>query len=171
VKNLNNLEKTLYKDIFMTVFLVLVSIPIWLNFSVSALAAEANYYDNYNYVKYEFLNEASKTLLTYTDSEALRKCETQDILIYNYSNTLDNYSLLLKIRKNSSVNLDQIKINVNYQIDYLNNYHVYEDAENYYFVIDSNDIVASSQKYIISMWNIDNNLTYNNELDYEFIIV
>ena len=170
MKNIISLERKLYKDIIITILFVILSIPLWLNFGLSASASTAEYYANYNFVKYEFLNEPVSKLLAYTDEDALRKCETQDIIIYNESNTIDNYSLILKIKKNENNNLKDIRINVNYEVDYLNKYHYYEDVESYYYVIDSNEIVASSQKYIISMWdsNIENS---NNSLEYEFVVL
>ncbi|MBQ6840673.1 MAG: hypothetical protein IJO63_00960 [Bacilli bacterium] len=167
MKNFSSLKRRLYKDIFYTILWVIISIPLWLNFDV--VASEAKYYENYNYVKYEFLNSASKVINIYDDLEALRKCETQDILVYNDSNTIDNYSLVLKVNKNSNANLDSIKINVNNNIEFLNNYNYYEDVNNYYYVIDSASIVASSQKYVISMWGTND---YNNsQVDYEIVVM
>ena len=170
MKNLINLEKRLYRDIIFTIILVVLSIPVWLNFGLSAEAMVAESFANYNYVKYEFLNRASTTLDLYTDDDALRNCETQDILVYNDSNTIDEYSLVLKVNKNSTADLEQIRINVNYDVDYLKNYHFYEDVESYYYVIDSASIVASSQKYIISMWN-SQNVSKNTNFDYEFLVL
>lgn len=169
MKKIIELEKRLYKDIIFTIILVIISIPIWLNFGLSASAATAKEYDNYNYVKYEFLNQASTVLKTYKDDEALRLVETQDILVYNDSNTEDAYSLILKVSKDSKADLNKIRINVNYNVDYLNSYHVYDDATSYYFVIDSNSIVAQAQKYVISMWNIEDN--NSDDLKYEFVVL
>jgi len=171
VKNLISLEKSLYKDILITLLIVLVSIPVWLNLDMSAYAMEADAYNNYNYVKYEFLNKVSSSLMTYEDSDALRECETTDILVYNDSNTLDSYSLVLKINKDNDVNLDAIRINVNYDIMNLNEYEFFEDAKCYYYVIDSDDIAASSQKYIVSLWNSDITSANNQYFDYEFVIL
>ena len=169
MKKLGNLEKELYKDIFLTILFVILSIPLWLNFGLSVSAQEAALYDNYDFVQYEFLNNASTIIYSYEDADALRKCETQDILVYNDSNTVDTYSLILKIEKNTDVNLNDLRINVNYDVDYLNNYHVYEDAKSYYYVIDSGSIVAAAQKYVISMWNT--NYQASNNLHYEFIVL
>lgn len=168
MKNIISLERKLYKDIFLTIFLVILSIPLWLNFGVSASASTAQSFDNYNYIKYEFLNKASKVINYYQDDDALRNLETQDILVYNDSNTVDTYSLILKIGKDTKTDLENIKINVNYNIDYLNNYHVYEDAESYYYVIDANSIVATAHKYVISMWS---DTQIENSFDYEFVII
>lgn len=170
MKKLISLEKSLYKDIVLTLALVLFSIPVWLNFNVNSFALEAEKYDNYNYIQYEFLNVVTSSLMTYEDKDALLECETNDILVYNYSNTTENYSVLLKIAKDSDVNLDAIRINVNYNITNLNEYDSYEDLNNYYYIIDTAQLVASSQKYVISMWNSDFNNQAIQDFDYEFVI-
>lgn len=167
MKRIRGLEKRIYMDIIYTMLWVLISIPLWLNFNVSA--SEAKFFDNYKFVKYEFLNSASKTINIYEDTEALRKCETQDILVYNDSNTLDDYSLILKINKSENLDLNNIKINVNYDVKYLNNYFNYVDNNYYYYVIDKSEIIASSQKYIISMWGTND--YSNSQIDYEFVVL
>lgn len=171
MKKITSLEKSIYKDILFTILGILISIPVWLNFNLSASAMEAEYYDNYNYVQYEVLNKADSKLIAYHDNDALRNCETSDIIIYNDSNTIDNYSLLLKINKNCGINLENIKINVNFEVDYLNNYYAYTDAENYYYVIDSGDMVASSQKYIISLWKTNDVIGEPDLFNYDFMVI
>ena len=170
MKNIIDLERKLYKDLFLNIILVILSIPLWLNFGVDASAQEAQYYDDYNYIQYEFLNKPNTTAISaYDDTLALIECETQDILIYNDSNTVDKYSLVLKINKDTKLDLNKIKINVNYNVDFLSNYHVYDDALSYYYVIDSDLIAASSQKYVISMWT--EVVQEDNHLEYEFVVL
>ena len=169
MKNITNLEKCLYKDILYTILIILISIPIWLNFDINAYAKEANYYDNMDYVGFQILNKASNSLEHYNDETALMMCETSDILVYNDSNTLDNYSLVLKVSKENDVNLNKIKININYEIDYLNNYYLYEDETSYYYIIDTQDMVANSQKYIISIWNEE--IITKTNFNYDFVLI
>ena len=72
MKRINRLKVFLYKDILFTVFLVIISIPIWLSFDVSELN-EAKKYDDYNYINYEFLNNPTYTLASVSDDYALKK--------------------------------------------------------------------------------------------------
>ena len=166
-----DVEKSLYKDILFTILFVLISIPIWLNFDISALEA-AKMYDNYNYIEYEFLNEPSYSLNPVNDDYAMRNLETQDLIVYNNSNTKNDYSLVLKVDKSSTAKTDKLKINVNYQISYLKDYYSYEDNNSIYYVLDSNNIVANSQKYIISMWNDENAIVKSDDiLNYKFMVI
>ena len=168
MNNYFDVKKSIYKDIFITILFVLISIPIWLSVDTSALDI-AKIYDNYSYLEYEFLNNPKYSLNPVSDEYAMQYYETKDILIYNYSNTSQDYSVLLKIDKKTDIN--NLKINVNYQIDYLNNYYSYTDNDYQYFVLANEQIVADSQKYILSIWN-DENASINDYayLDYEIMI-
>lgn len=171
MKRINRLKVSLYKDILFTIILVLISIPIWLSFDISELK-EAKKYDDYNYINYEFLNNPTYTLASVSDDYALRNIETQDLIVYNYTKADANYSLVLKINKQSTAVIDDIKLNVNYDVNYLKDFKYYEDSNYYYYIIDSDHLQGDSQKYILSMWNDEENIQEeNNTFDYEFVIL
>ena len=171
MKRINRLRVSLYKDILFTIILVLISIPIWLSFNISELE-DAKKYDNYNYINYEFLNNPKREIVSVSDDYALRNIETQDLIVYNYTKVDANYSLVLKIDKLSTIAVDDIKLNVNYNINYLKNFKYYEDNDYYYYIIDSDHLKGDSQKYILSMWNDKKEtLGSNNTFNYEFIIL
>ena len=170
MERLNKLQRRLYQDVIITLLLVIISIPVWLNFELTSVAKIASGYDNYNYVQYELLNDASKMVLPYEDDEALIKCETQDLIVYNNSNTLEDYSLVLKINKDTTLNLNNIRINVNYEVDYLNEYEVFEDTISYYYILDKDSIVADAYKYNVSIWNEDISAK-DTFLDYELVVL
>ena len=166
MKRVNKLRISLYKDIFMTLLLVLVSIPIWLSFDVSDIPKEDNH------IRYSVLNNPQYMLDSVSDEYALRNIETQDIIVSNYTNNDIGYSLVLKIDKKSTIQIEDIKLNVNYSISYLRDFISYEDTDYYYFIIDSDHIQGDSQTYILSMWNDENKPQRDNNLfDYEFVIL
>ena len=171
MNRINRLKWLLYKDIIITILLVIISIPIWLSFDLTELE-EAKKYDNYNYINYELLNNPHYTLVSVSDDYGLRNIETQDIVVYNYTNANATYTLVLRINKNSTINIDNIRLNVNHDVQSLNNYRFYEDNDYYYYIIDSDRIQGSSQKYALSMWNDENyKQDVNNEFNYDFLIM
>ena len=169
MKEIAELKKCLYKDILLTIFVVLISIPIWLNFDVADASMVASSYDNYNYIGFEMLNDAKNDLKPSSDSYAMNNVETQDIMVYNYSNTNCEYKLILKINKN--VETDNIKINVNYDVDYLSSYPKIESGDYNVFIIDNDYIKASSRKYIISMWMAEEAKSFSENVDYVFEVI
>ncbi len=171
VNRINRLKISIYKDILITLFLVLVSIPIWLSFDLTELE-EAKKYDNYNYINYEYLNNPHYTLMSVSDDYGLKNIETQDIVVYNYTKADATYTLVLRIDKNSTINIEDIRLNVNFEVQALTNYRFYEDSKYYYYIIDSDSIQGSSQKYVLSMWNAENiEQDINKTFDYDFVIM
>ena len=170
--NVNGLIRSLYKDILFTIICVLVSIPLWLAFDLTDASATAEYYDNYNYIGYIFLNnDVDICLKPVSDEYALKNIETQDIMVYNNSNTKDDYKLLLKISKDTTMSLNNLKININNTVKYLKDYDNYEDINNYYYILDNRELIADSQKYVISFWNDENAiLKENDSINYEYTL-
>lgn len=167
MKNISKIRKSICFDILKTIMVVLISIPLWLSFDLSNMEAVAKSFDEYNYVSM-YKDDSNYTLESISDKDALRYVPTSDIVVYNDYNTEQDYALVLKIDKSTNPNIDNIKINVNFNIKSLDEYLSYEDDEFIYFVIDARNIVASSVKYTISMWNKEN--TINNNVNYEFIL-
>lgn len=171
MKKLNELKRKIYLDIFFTVCLVLISIPLWQSFSIFTFDDLASRYENYNYIEYEFLNEVQFQNVVMSDNNALKNIETQDIVVSNYYSVPDDYILLLKINKTDILANPKMKININYQINYLDNFKHYEDGIYYVYILDTNSLMENSQKYIISMWNDESyNVEKTNDLDCTFLI-
>ena len=165
-----NIEEKLYRDIFFTILLVIISIPIWLNFDVTALES-ARIYDDYSYSKVEYLNNPTYSLDPVSDNYALKHYETQDILVYNETNIEDEYNLVLRVDKKSTAKTDNIRISVNYYVDYLENYVSYEDDDYIYYVLDNKTLTAGSYKYVLSMWNDESAVVNDSDhLDFAFVV-
>ena len=148
IQRLDALKKAIIWDIIKTIGLVVFTIPLWLMMNINKSSAIADYYDNYNYIETEMLNNPTYEVKKMSDLEGLKTVETQDILVSNYSNTLDSYYLLLS----SNDNGDNIRININNIVYDLKDYEKVTKNGNTYYILDRKDIVASSQKYIISLW-------------------
>jgi len=164
------LEMSLYRDIIFMVAVIIFTGALWLNIDLTPFKLEAEKYANYNYIAYEMLNDATNTLSVASDKEALRSIETQDILVYNYSNTEDDYSVVLKVGKSENFSSENIKININYDIKYLNAFDYYEDNNYYYYVLERAFLVADSRKYVISMW-YDESALKCEAFDYEYSVL
>lgn len=169
MNNLIGYQRYLVMDIIITIIIVLITIPIWMTFDMTSYASEAKSYDNYSYIDYEFLNDKVEYNLKPTsDKDGLLNIKTQNLVVYNTSNTPDDYQLILKINKFQ--NIDNLKINVNNIIDNITSYNHYEKGNYKYFILDEKKITGETKKYVISLWNSEN-ATYNEEnLDYELLI-
>lgn len=163
----DNHIKFLITDIIITVFVVLFTIPVWYTFNVDKSIMLEKSVDNL--IDYEFLNgEVVYKNEFISDDDALRNVETQNIIVNNYYDQAYDYKLILKINKKE--NIDSLKININYEISYLNSFDYYEDNDFYYYILKDKNIEYESHKYVISMWNsaIDN--ASNEDIDSKLIV-
>ena len=148
IRRLDVLQKALIWDIIKTIGLVIATIPIWFLMNINKSSAIADYYDDYYYIETEELNHPQYKVEKMSDQEGLMFVETQDIVVSNYSNTLDSYYLLLSSNDDSS----NIRININNVVYDLNDYEQISKDGNIYYILDRSDLVAGSFKYNISLW-------------------
>ena len=148
IQRLDALQRALIWDIIKTVGVVVATIPIWFFMNINKSAAIADYYDNYCYIEAEELNHPVYKLEKMSDLEGLMYVETQDILVSNYSRTLDSYYLLLSSNDDS----DNVRININNIVNNLNDFEKINKDGNTYYILEHTDLVAGSHKYNISLW-------------------
>ena len=65
IQRLDALKKAIIWDIIKTIGLVVFTIPLWLMMNINKSSAIADYYDNYNYIETEMLNNCLITSLKY----------------------------------------------------------------------------------------------------------
>lgn len=160
----DKLIKDLYKDIFITIGIVLATIPLWWGFDTSEAYNIAKYYDNYDYITYEIVNPTDHNIEMLSDTEGLAFVETEDIEVYNFSNTEDDYYLLVK----TNCDVDNIRINVNNEVKFLTDYESFKDDSNTYYILDYSSLVAGNYRYNVSLWCMED--TFNNNIDYELLV-
>ena len=160
IQRLDALKKALIWDIIKTIGIVIITIPIWFLMSTNESLAVADYYDDYSYLETEMLNNPTYEVREMSDLEGLKTVETQDIIVSNYSNTLDSYYLLLS----TNDDVEDIRININNIVYNLNDYESITKDGNTYYILDRKDIVAGSLKYNISLWQkegADNDVNFD----------
>lgn len=168
MKEFKKLERSLYLDILGTIIFVIASIPIWLNFNQDELYKVAKSYENYKYVNYELVNGATYALAPMSDEDAYFTSQIANVIVYNTSNTAEDYTLYLIFE--DSIKTDSLKISVNENISYLKDYqYEVKDGKRYYTIVKDN-IVANKENYQIYMWNDINAQNSEGYLTPEFIV-
>lgn len=166
IKRLDDMQKYLYKDIIITIILIIISIPLWIFFdshNISKIVIDNN---DYNYINYQELNNPKYLIEPMSDIEGLHFVETKDIIVSNYSNTEDEYYLILKT---NNVISNNTRININNKVEYLNSYDKVIKNEGIYYILDYETIVASSQKYVVSLWNSEESNEENISFDISIV--
>ena len=139
-------------EIIGVIVLVVFSYPIWTMFNQRKTADIAESYANMNYLYLD------------VDKYVLSNDFYDEITIYNDTNTIRGYNLVLKINKDKVDKDFALIINgKNYDSKSI----LYKtDKDNIYYEIDSGSLVASNVKYNISY--ISNNIKYS-DTEYEII--
>ncbi len=165
IQRLDALQKALIWDIIKTIGIVLVTIPVWFLMNIDQSAAIVDYYDNYYYIQSEMLNHPNYKIERMSDQEGLMFVETQDILVSNYSNTMDTYYLLLSSKDENK----DIRININNKVHNLDEYETVNKDGTTYYILDHEDLVGGSHKYNISLWQ-DEGAKEDVDFSYNFLV-
>lgn len=132
--------------ILCVIMAVILSVPIWRSFNASENSKIAAYYDDYYYISYDVVADQDLT----------------KVVLNNYSNTLEDYELVLKINKENFNDLSNIEINK--QLNDVGSYKFYVEGEYVYLILDTSSLVASSCEYDIKV-------IARNEVNYNFDVI
>lgn len=169
MKDIRKLKMSLYKEIFLTLLFVLGSIPLWLNFNMDETAKIAKSYANYKYVNYELLEDnVTYALAPMSDEDAYYTADIANVIVYNNSNTEEDYTVYLIFE--DTIETDYLKISINENITYLKDFdYEVKDGKRYYTIVKDN-IVASKENYQIYMWNDINSTYADGYITPEFVV-
>lgn len=126
----NNIIVNLLMEISAMIIIIVISIPIWNKLDNNEMHEIANYYDNYYYIDFDIKNNEYGKMIT----------------IYNNSNTLEHYNLVMKINENY---LDDLKVYINEEENNIADLQSVKKDNLIYVILDSGTLVASSKDYNI----------------------
>ena len=126
----NNIIVNLLMEISAMIIIIVISIPIWIKLDNNEMHEIANYYDNYYYIDFDIQNNDYGKMIT----------------VYNNSNTLEHYNLVMKINENY---LDDLKVYINEEENNIADLQSVKKDNLIYVILDSGTLVASSKDYNI----------------------
>lgn len=141
MENYRKLRKSLIKEILFTIFFVIVTIPLWLNFNLAAKSVDIP--DDFCYIEYQVYNNYP----------------SKSVAVFNNHLVSDDYEVVTKLDK-GIVNKDTY-INVNGERKKLLDYNKYNDDNYDYFIIDSSSLKADVAVYTIDISGVDYDLLVN----------
>lgn len=152
MKNINRLIFHYVLEICLVLIFVGISVPLWNKLNKSDAASIAKSYSKMDYLYMDINRYIAKNIFK------------DEITIINDTNITRNYELVLKMKKN--VKIDDEKIMINQKNSKLKSLKYKEDNKYSYYLINKNDLVASSEKYDIQFINSKLNYKY---IEYEII--
>ena len=132
-----------YIIIRMLIVLVLciASIPIWFNKNNSLSGVMALNLNN-DTVTVDI--DHFKSLIVIDDEQAKDIIEPIDVKLTNHNNMTESINLVFLVSKTSSIDYHYIRVSLDDKIYNISNMNKYEDADNYYFVLENVIMDASS---------------------------
>lgn len=134
-----NIIINLVLEITAMIIIIFISIPVWNKLDNDEIHEIASYYDNYYYINYDISNNDNGKMIT----------------VYNDSNTLEHYNLIMKINKEY---LNNLIIYVNEEEKEVSSLKTIAKGDIMYIVLDSDFLVANKKYYNIYT---NNNVYYN----------
>lgn len=162
--------KTLIRKIILTTIFTIVITVIWSNISNTKAMQTKNYLaiNNALTVTHNINNDY---LYPMQDKEAITKLTKNIITVKNNNNTKTNYSLLLRIEKSSTLDLNVLKYEFNGEIGTLNNLYKEDTLYYYYNLSDLNINENGTSESTFIMWINEDaaNIAQNKTLSYKII--
>lgn len=168
-KNLNMLIAAKIAEIIFVCTFILLSIPLCQN--MGKAVAKIEFSDkNLNFTSLAIENNLDYSMYPMSQKDALNKLAPTKLIVENNSLTTENYDLILKISKNSTLDYNCLNIAIDDKIVPLNTLKYMEDSINNYFIIASESLKGNNKEYSIKLW-IDEktgNEMQNKELNLSF---
>ena len=178
MKNINKIIHWKIVEITLLISIIIVSFPIWKTLEKNEVLSIASSYSNVQFSHLEVSNYALGSMFPISNEQALKNIEPTSIKVINDTKTTEDYSLYIKVSKNSTLDYNCLNIALNNKIAALNEFILSEDEENYYFLLESNTIAGEIKEYSFMLWmdeKTDNSmqgktLTYSFEIQKQIAI-
>lgn len=137
--------------IFVLAFLVL-SYPLFENMRLTSSLLKESAGLELAFTSLKIENQISYPLYPISEKEALKKFEPTKIIVENNSLTEENYWIVLKISKNTTLDYHYLNMAIEDKIYSLNNLTMEEDSENYKFFILKDVLKGDKKEYNLKIW-------------------
>lgn len=157
MKYLNKLIRHKMIEITICLLIIVVSFPVWGLWQNDNIAY-AKSYDNTSYAYVNVSMYQNYEMYPMKDMEALKYLYPMKVTLEKSVVSSTHYALVMRVSKNSNIDLSEIKLSINNQVYFLNE-HFYKEDDNYiYYLIDEGVLKELSKEYYLNIW-LDENAT------------
>jgi len=159
-------------EISIMISVIILSYPLWQQLDINDYMATAAFYNEakFTYVKVE--NYPQGPMFPINNQEAIKNLKRTTLKVINDTKTKEDYTLLLRIEKTSTLDFHCLNVIINDQVNSLEQLLLMDDLENYYFVLASDSLIGNQKDYAFAMWMDENtgNEMQGKMLNYSFEI-
>ncbi len=171
MREVNKLIISKIVEINIVVIFLIFSFPIWQNIHKEQEIANSVALTGYTFV--EVANPIDYVMYPMSDEKAVRYLKPCHLTVKNDMEQDIDYTLALRISKESTLDLNNLNILINDKVDNLINLNSLEEQDYTYFIIDSNNLIKNENEYDVIFWLNENtqNLAMKQELIFSFEII
>lgn len=161
--------KQLIIHIFVTIAIVIASIPLW---GLSQAQSGSLLATSFNDIKVDLEYDDFSSLVIVDDDMALELLKPTTLYMRNQNDFEKTYELVLVINKNSSVSYNNLRVSLDDEIIKLKDLNVTSDKDNYYFVLNEYTLDAYSDTSVDArLWldSTSSDIDLNSTLTTNFI--
>lgn len=170
MKIINRMISRTIAEIVIVIALVIASIPVWNRLELNDYKEVAMYYDNMESNYLEVSDFSDYVLHQANDIDAVNSVKPITLTIANEPNKNEEYAVWMIVSKNSTIDLDAIKINIDNDINKLTDLEMYEDETYCYFLLFEGHMSEQFTSKDVQLW-IDNETKLdiaNKHLQFDF---
>lgn len=136
-------------EIIALIFIIIITYPVMNIISISQGADVAKYYETYNQKRLTFYVEKMANL---NNLIPVKDEQVTELIDYSYVNIVNNtyenkeYYFILSVDKNSTLNVEYLKLNINGKIIKLSDRYYNENDYLKYYLIDDSEIEKENIK-------------------------
>lgn len=170
MKKINKLIQKKFLEIGLALMVIAISFPLWKSLNINDYVATAAFYNEAQYTYLNVSDQQINNLYPIKNESALKNLKKTQISIINETKTQEDFTVLLKIGKNSTLDYQSLNVAINDTIHSLKDLLIIEDHDNYYFALFTNSIVGATQSFNFLMWmdETTGNEMQNKTLNYSF---
>ena len=152
MKNIDKIIHLKLVEITLMLVIIIISFPLWQKLNLNDVMTTAALYDNarYTYIKVE--NHSNGPMFPISDEEALTELTPSFLKLTNETNTSEDFTIMMKISKSSSIDYHCLNIAIDHQKQSLKNLYLFDDADNFYFSLKSDQIKGETKEYAFLIW-------------------
>lgn len=152
MKNLNKVIHWKLLEISVVLAFVIISFPLWQQLERKDYLTTAAFYNEAQYSYLEVTQYPYGSMIPVSDEDALKNIKPCKIQVVNNTKTKEDYTLVFKISKESTLDYHVLKIALNQSVSMLDEHYLLEDADHIYFALATDSIQGEKQDYNFMLW-------------------
>lgn len=152
VRDINKLIITKVVEILFVLGFVFFASFLWQSKNAQGFLSSIVSFSNLYYTNFTVENPIDYSMFPMRDEDAINNLKPCTIKVINETYTSENYVLVLKIKKESTMDYHFLHVSINDSVYSLNDLEQLEESDAFVFVLTKDNIVGDTKNYEIRLW-------------------